>query len=42
MWACVQRADMLKQIAGDDRDTEHQPRKPSHHSQIQVTQNTHT
>lgn len=42
MWACVQRADMLKQIAGDDRDTEHQPRKPYHHSQIQVTQNTHT
>ena len=43
MWACVQCVDVLKQIAGDDRDTEHQLRAPSHYSQIQVTQKyTHT
>lgn len=43
MRACVQCVDVLKQIAGDDRDTEHQFRAPSHYSQIQVTQKyTHT
>lgn len=38
----MQCVDMPKQIASDDRDTEHQSRVPSHYSQIQVTQNTHT
>lgn len=40
MWACVQCVDMLKQIASDDRDTEHQSGAPSHCSQIRVTHNT--
>lgn len=34
----MQCVDMLKQIASDDRDTEHQPRVPSHHSQTRFTQ----
>lgn len=37
----MQCLDVLKQIASDDRDTEHQSRAPSHSSQIQVT-HTHT
>lgn len=30
MWACVQCVDMLKQIAGDDRDTKHEFWLPTH------------
>lgn len=32
MWAYVQCVDMLKQIAGDDRDTEHEFLLPTHYS----------
>lgn len=37
MRACVQCVDVLKQIAGDDRDAEHQFSAPSLNRQIQVT-----
>lgn len=38
----MQCVDVLKQIAGDDRDTEHQLTAPANYTQTQVTLRPHS